>query len=90
MFEIAFSFQGRLGRLPFFLGSMALGLATIVGFVVPFAGVGVAAKRHEGAVVVLLGLAQLPFAGCGAACRCTSAASAIGAGSSLAEATPAR
>ena len=68
MFEIAFSFRGRLGRLPFFLGSLALGVAAVVGLVALAAGVGVAAKRHEWGAVVLLCVALLPLAVAGLWC----------------------
>ena len=61
MFEIAFSFQGQLKRLPYFLGSLVLGAAFAVGLCAIGIGFIYGVAKHNWALVALLCVALLPL-----------------------------
>lgn len=61
MVEIAFSFHGRLKRLRYFLASLGLGLAFVVGLCVIGVGFAAAVAGHRWSAVALLCVALLPL-----------------------------
>ena len=61
MFEIAFSFHGRLKRLQYFLASLGLGLAFAAGLGAIGVGFIAAAAGHKWSVLALLLVALLPL-----------------------------
>ncbi len=61
MFEIAFSFHGRLKRLQYFLASLGLGLAFAAGLGAIVVAFIAAAAGHKWSVLALLLVALLPL-----------------------------